>query len=226
VSLSGWGTAQSLYLARADEVSEHRPLFTGDVIRGASIGGVPDADTVIIIAHPCAMRAGPRLSAHVLAAAVRPHAAEPSPRWTGGFFNRMPLPELDGAGTFHGASLEEIGLVETEELENGNRIACLSTIGVNMLQQRLVYYLTRLEIETSVLWEAFAHTYEESDLLEEWAENLSDVEPSPAVSFDAWMREGSPIRQERLKDAQHRAPIRAELRAEINRRKARSIDGT
>jgi hypothetical protein len=219
VSLSAWATAQSLYLARADEVSEYRPLFTGDVIRGASISGVSDTETVMIIAHPCAMRAGPHLSKHLLAAAVQPHAAEAPARWTDGFYNRMPLPELEGdGGGFHVAWLEQIGLVSTDDLVEGERIACLSTIGVNILQQRLVFYLTRLEVETSVLWEAFSHTYEESDLLEEWTEALRDVDAAPTVSFDSWIREGLPSRQDRLRDVQYRSQIRAELRAELLQR--------
>lgn len=221
MSLSAWETAQSLYLARADEISQHRPLFTGDVVRGPLIGGAPDTDHVMIVAHPCAMRSGPHLSPSVLAAAVRPHAAEAPARWVDGFFNRMPLPDLDGeGGSFHVAWLDQIGLVSTADLQNGERIACLSTIGVNILQQRLVFYLTRLEVETSVLWEAFSHTYEESDLLEEWAESLHDVEPTPTESFELWIREGSPSRQDRLRDAQYRSQIRAELRAEIHHRTA------
>lgn len=221
MSLSAWEAAQSLYLTRADEVSEHRPLFTGDVIRGPSIGDAQGTNLVMIIAHPCAMRSGPHLSPSVLAAAVRPHPAEAPARWADGFFNRMPLPDLEGdGGAFHVAWLEQIGLVSTEDLQNGQRIACLSTIGVNILQQRLVFYLTRLEVETSVLWEAFSHTYEESDLLEEWVESLHDVEPTPTESFESWIREGSPTRQDRLRDAQYRSQIRAELRVEIHRRTA------
>ena len=221
MSLSAWEAASSLYLARAEEVSEHRPLFTGDVIRGPAIGGVLDTDLVMIIAHPCAMRSGPHLSENVLAAAVRPHAAEPAARWADGFFNRMPLPDLTGSGSeFHVGWLDQIELVPTTNLESGERIACLSTIGVNILQQRLVFYLTRLEVETSVLWDAFSHTYEESDLLEEWVEALHAVDATPSKSFDSWIREGSPTRQDRLRDAQYRSQTRADLRAEIHRRKA------
>ena len=221
MSLSVWEAASSLYLARSEEVSEHRPLFTGDVVRGPSISGAPGTDLVMIIAHPCAMRSGPHLSANVLAAAVRPHAAEPAARWADGFFNRMPLPDLQGDGsTSHVGWLNQIGLVSTTDLQNGVRIACLSTIGVNILQQRLVFYLTRLEVETSVLWEAFSHTYEESDLLEEWVEALHTVEPTPNESFESWIREGTPARQDRLRDAQFRAQMRADLRAEIRRRTA------
>lgn len=218
MSLSGWETAQSLYLARISEVSEFRPLFTGDVIRSVSIPGVSDVETVMVIAHPCAMRAGPQLADQVLAAAVRPHTAQPSARWVEGFFNRMPLPDLGGdGGSFHVAWLEQIGLVSTEELLNAERIACLSPVGVNILQQRLVFYLTRVEIKTSVLWEAFAHTYEESDLLEEWTEGLQGLDSSPTTSFESWIQEGSPTRQDRLRDAQYRPQIRSELRAELRR---------
>lgn len=55
---------------------------------------------------------------------------------------------------------------------------------VNVLQQRLVHNLTRLEVGTSKFWEAFSRTYEESDLLEEWTEGLSDMDQAPAVSLD------------------------------------------
>jgi hypothetical protein len=223
VSLAGWDTAESLYLARAGEVSDFRPLFTGDVIRGPAIPGVLPAEAVMVIAHPCSMRAGPQLSEHVLAAAVRPHQAEPSVRWTQGFINRMPLPDLNGDdGKFYVAWLEQIGLVPTTDLQQWSRIACLSTIGVNILQQRLIYYLTRWEVGTSLLWEAFSHTYEESDLLEEWAEALHGRDDSPSASFEEWIREGTPSRQEKLRDAQFRSQIRVEMRAEIRRRTSSS----
>lgn len=221
MSLSGWDDARSLYLTRGDEVSPFRPFFTGDVFSGVSIPGVPDVGYAIVIAHPCSMRTGSKLNDSMLAATIRPHDPVPTHQWMEGFFNRMPLPELHGEGTpvFHVAWLEEIGSLSTQNIADGDgkRIACLSPLGVNILQQRLVFNLTRLEIGTSKFWDAFSHTYEESDLLEEWTEGLDGMDTSPATSFDIWIREGSPSRQSRLRDTQHRSQIRSELRAELRR---------
>ena len=221
MGLSGWETPTSLYLARGDEVSKFRPLFTGDVFHGVKVPGVEDADGLMLVAHPCAMRAGPILSKSILAVAVRKHAAQAPSHWSKGFFNRMPLPDLhDDGDSFHVGWLEQMASVATEQLEQGTRIACLSTVGVNLLQQRLIFHLTRLEVETSTLWTAFSHTYEESDLLEEWIEGLHNVDPAPAESFDLWLRDGSPTRQDRIKDVQYRSQVRVEMRAEIARRVA------
>ena len=87
-----------------------------------------------------------------------------------------------------------------------------------MLQQRLVCHLTRVEVPTSKFWEAFGHTYEEADLLEEWTEELaSSLGPEGAAAeFDSWLR--AERRQDRLRDPQQRASIRSDMRKEIRRR--------
>lgn len=218
MSLEEWDGAHSLYLTRGDEVSSYRPWFTGDVFEHVSVPAIDDTDLAIVIAHPCSMRAGPNLKDRILVAAVRTHEATPAHKWTDGYFNRMPLPELHGDGApFHAAWLEDIGVVRTGALELGTRIACLSPFGVNVLQQRLVHNLTRLEVGTSKFWEAFSRTYEESDLLEEWTEGLSDMDQAPAVSFETWIGQGTPTRRKRLEDAQHRSQVRSDMRAEIRR---------
>ena len=69
-----------------------------------------------------------------------------------------------------------------------------------------------------VFWEAFGHTFEEADLLEDWTDSLASAAVQPgdvAAAFETWIRADD--RQERLKDAQQRAPVRAEMRAELRR---------
>jgi hypothetical protein len=218
VSLDTWEVAERLYLARGPEVPAQRPLFTGDVIDGVAIPGVQDEGTAMIIAHPCSMRSGEILADRVLVAAVVTHDTVPAHKWTDGYYDRMPLPDLrgDGAG-FEVARLGDIGLAASPSLTAGNRIAILSPFGVNMLQQRNVYNLTRVEVPTADFWDAFANTYEEADLLQEWIEELDDGDTEALTAeFEAWIRVDS--RQERLRDPQQRASVRAEMRKEIRSR--------
>ncbi|MBL8776498.1 MAG: hypothetical protein JNK12_11215 [Acidimicrobiales bacterium] len=216
MSLETWDAPSRLYLARGDEVSSRRPLFTGDVIDGVAIPGVQVDGSALVLAHPCAMRRGAKLADGILVAAVRPHDAIAAEKWSNGFFDRMPLPELRGPTLpFEAARLAEIGLAEQSTLNVEKRVACLSPVGVNILQQRNVFHMTRLEVPTARFWEAFGHTFEEADLLEEWTEELADV-PSigdPVQGFEDWIRAES--RQERLTDPQQRASIRSEMRVEL-----------
>lgn len=219
MSLDTWEVAERLYLARGLEVPARRPLFTGDVIDDVAIPGVQKTGTAMIVAHPCSMRSGPALADRILAAAVTPHDHVPAHKWTDGYHDRMPLPDLrgDGAG-FEVARLGQVGLAATTDLNSGIRIATLSPFGVNMFQQRNVFYLTRVEIPTADFWDAFANTYEEADLIQEWIEDLEDEETVETLTaqFEDWIRKDS--RQERLRDPQQRASVRAELRKELRSR--------
>jgi hypothetical protein len=215
VSLDIWDAPDHLYLARTDEVSPYRPFFTGDVFDDLAIPGVQHEGAAIIIAHPCAMRGkNARLLDKVLVASVESHQKVPAHKWADGYYDRMPLPDLQGAGTaFEVAWLERLGRAERMHLLAAKRIACLSSVGVNLLQQRTVFHLTRVDIPTAKIWEAFSHTYEEAELLEEWTEALAAsgvTADDAAQSFETWIRQEN--RQERLRDPQARAPIRAEMR--------------
>ncbi|MGE0304753.1 MAG: hypothetical protein AB7N61_17080 [Acidimicrobiia bacterium] len=162
------------------------------------------------------MRSGSRIADRVLVAAVEKHHAVAPQKWTDGYYDRMPLPELRGDGSlFEVAWLAKIGLAETTNLECGRRVACMSPLGLNILQQRTVHFLTRVEVPTRVFWEAFAHTFEEADLLQEWLEELEDTATVEQLgeAFERWIRED--FRQGRLREAQQRASVRAQLRAEI-----------
>jgi hypothetical protein len=222
LSLDGCEAPDRLYLARGAEVSPCRPLFTGDVLEDIAIPGVQEHGAAMVIAHPCGMRGRQaQLLERILFAAVTPHDPVPGHKWSEGFYDRMPLPELRGPGEeFAAAWLDRLGRAARDDVLGSDRIACLSPVGVNMVQQRLVFHMTRVEVPTSIFWEAFAHTYEEADLLEEWTEDLGDL-LSPrdaAAEFELWIRDES--RQERLRDPRQRGPVRADLRAEIRRRNA------
>lgn len=219
--LDTWEVAERLYHGRGQEVSPNRPLFTGDVLDDVLIPGVQDGGLAMIVAHPCSMRGGTgQLKEQLLMAKVAPHPPDRAHRWTSGFYDRMPLPDLlADAGSFHVTWLDQLGRAGREVIVRAQRVASLSHVGVNMLQQRMVCCLTRVEIPTSTFWEAFAHTYEEVELLEEWNERLEgQANPNElAAQFEQWLQVDD--HQLRLRDPQQRAPVRSEMRSELTRRR-------
>lgn len=213
-----------LYSAVGPDVSRHRPLFTGDIFAEVEIPGV-GASACIVIGHPCSFRGrNGRLARQTPVASVTAHELVPTERWSKGFFNRMPLAGLPLEGEFHVARLDRFGLAPTDGLLAAHRLACLSHAGINQLQQRLVFHQTRLAVPTAMFHEAFDHTYEEADLLEDWCAELAEVDEDPGASFELWIRAGNPVRQSLLRDPQARAYVRREMRQEIRRRRGRRLN--
>src|ERR1700683_3155306 len=91
-----WAT---LYLARGDEVNEVRPVMTGDVFEDVpvcarNVDGEPQRKTVVVVQHPCAIRAGGiRVVEAGLVAEVRTSRVLSAEEWRG-FLKQMPLPAL------------------------------------------------------------------------------------------------------------------------------------
>lgn len=89
-----------------------------------------------------------------------------------------------------------------------------------MLLQRLTCHLTRAEIPTATFDQAFSHTFDEAELLEEWTDALSNAgwsKPEAASEFERFIRSGEPRWQDRLKEPQLRSAVRRACRAEANR---------
>ncbi|MGH9044180.1 MAG: hypothetical protein ACRDVP_04985 [Acidimicrobiales bacterium] len=221
MSLETYSAANDLHLARGPDVNVNRPLFTGDVVANVSIPGVQDRGMAIVIAHPCSIR-GPhaQLTTTVLAAAVREHDTIGPEAWTKGYFGLTPLPDVAGAG-MHVGHLDGIGRAPTEDVVQSNRVACLSVLGVNLLQQRLIWHLTRLEVPTFRLQEAFVHTYEEADLLEEWIDTRAEAGVDDATAkFEEFIRaprDTGRNLQDDSRDPQRRSAVRGAFRAEARR---------
>ena len=218
MSLEPAAEPERLYLAVGADINSHRPLFTGDIFPDIDIPGIGPS-TAIVIGHPCSIRGkNGQLAERTPVAAVEMHTPVPPERWSTGYFSMMPLVGLPAEGEFHVAHLNLFGLALTSELIAAERLACLSHPGINQLQQRLVFHQTRLEVPPSKFQQAFDHTYEEAELLEDWATDLSEVDECPESSFESWIREGSPDRQSRLKTPAERASVRREMRKEISNR--------
>jgi hypothetical protein len=212
-----------LYLYRGDEVSYHRPLITGDVVEGVSIPGISsESETVIVLTHPCAMRAGNgQLVERIMVAPVRPHQALKATQWTG-FARIMPLPELVAAGHFAAYFLDQ-GPVPGAALDKANRIACLSDTGISLLHQRLINHMARLTVPQGQLFETSAAVLSEVELCEEWMTSAVDagVDPNEAeAAFNSWIRSDSngATFQDRLKNASDRAAVRRQMLRTVRER--------
>ena len=224
MSLETFETPGDLYLARGEKVNPLRPLFTGDVVGDVAIPGVQSKGMAVVVAHPCSMRGrNARLEPSVLMAAVAERASMGRSAWADGHFGLMPLPDLLEAGKLWVARLDDIGKALTADVIAGNRVACLTPFGVNLLQQRFIWRLTRHQVPTYQLQEASAHVFEEADLLEEWSETVCAAGASPeqaAASFEAFIRTDrgdGRTRQGDLQDPQRRSTVRIDCRAEAKR---------
>jgi hypothetical protein len=215
VNLDTYSNSDDLYLARGDEVNPNRPVFTGDVFRDVPIPGVQEAGMALVVAHPCSFRVGEgQLADRLLVARVEPTTKQGPNAWRTRFLDRMPLADLDGPGYWVG-QLDYVGRSLTADLLATERMACLSAFGANMLQQRLTCHLTRAEIPTATFNEAFAHTFDEADLLEDWNDTLIAAGWTPAMAtteFENHIRSGDPSLQSRLQDAQQRSSVRRTCR--------------
>lgn len=226
MSLEIYGHPDELYLSRGEDVNPRRPLFTGDVLLDVPIPGVQEGGMAMLVAHPCTMRGrNAELRPRLLLAAVQPSDPVGRSAWTHGFFNRMPLEDLLQPGDLFVACLDETGNGLASDALASERIACLSAFGINLLQQRQVWHLTRLEVETVRFQEAFSHTLEEADLLEEWSDELCPAGMSmqdAASSFEEFLREVHNDRtlQNDLRDPQRRSAVRIACRTEARTRAA------
>lgn len=212
-------SASDLFLAaEISDVEARRPILTGDVFAGVQIPGLETPSLAIVITHPCSMRRdGVRLADRLLMAEVREHQHIPLAAWSTGHYRVMPLPGLAGRDTY-AASFDEIGLVKSSVLVELERVAVLTPFGINLLQQRLIWYLTRFLAPTHLLNESCAAVFEEADLCEEWVVSRSEHHGSldeANAEFHSWIREADSAghtRQEGLIDPQRRAGIRRAMR--------------
>lgn len=210
-----------IYLARGDEVVSGRRLLTGDVVAEITIPGVTsDPGLGMIVTHPCSMTIdGVAMIPALHIAKVEPSEVIP---WPSCPRDRMPIPALDN-DSFRVVRFDLIGMVEISALAAGDRLACMSVRGVNILQQRLIWYFTRFEAPTANLNQLFAPVFEEVDLQELWVEaSLEAGVPTPEAesAFHDWIRgdDGTGTRwQDRLKDPQARAAVRRAMQSEIER---------
>jgi len=231
VTLETYQDTAELYLARRSEVNASRPLFTGDVLLDIAIPGIQKSGMAVVVAHPCSMRGkGGQINDRVMLAAVTPHDTLRPSVWASGYFDRAPMPDLEGKPGCFVVYLDNIGKTRAELINKSERIACLTQFGVNLLQQRLIHHLTRLEVPTWQLQQAFSHTYEEADLMEDWNDIFMEGGVSvfeATTCFEAFFRaerDGQSL-QKSFQDAQRRSYVRTACRNEAARQVSEKLGG-
>ncbi|TWE16723.1 hypothetical protein FB465_1711 [Kitasatospora atroaurantiaca] len=213
-----------LYRALGEDIPSVRPIITGDVFADAEItepDGTCTKRMVIILDHPCSLRTdgvtlAPRLTvAEVISGA--PNA------WRGNY-SKMFLPKLqpeaqEEAQNFI-ALLDQCYHVSPAQITAAHRIACLSTVGINLLLQRRVHHFSRVVVPTFEFQKANAGVYDEVDLVEDWCLEREDhgIKPEEAAAeCMAWLRDESDgvRKQELLKDEQRRSTVRQQMREHL-----------
>lgn len=209
-----------LYEARGAEVSEYRPVMTGDVFAEVDLPlEQPWSGLVAVVTHPCSMRRDgvnlmPRLHVAPLASTEKPRSD-----WANGPVAQLPLPQLRPEQQEHLAlQFDEVERVPSQSLRPEARLACLSSYGVELLQQRYTHYLTRVVVPTFEMHAFTKPLFDEAELLDEWLEAAIAVGSPPhraALEFHELMRtprpEGSTL-QALLRDDQQTAYVRRAVR--------------
>jgi hypothetical protein len=110
-----------------------------------------------------------------------------------------------------------------ETLLPENRVAMLSSRGVNLLVQRWIYHNSRVTIPTITINSQVAGPFEEADLIQEATEDLvatGNFDDGKAANLvDEWLSmsesDGSAPRREILADPQQRSTVRTSLRRQV-----------
>ena len=173
------------------------------------------------------MRRGPELRARVAVVPVRAYQRVPADAWVSGHTRVVPLTGLPvGANSHSSAFLTEPGTVAAEAFAAGTRVAQLSTRGLLLFQQRLIYCSTHCVVGLETLEEFSAPALAEAELLADWCTALVEGHPDmPApeaievesAAFERYIRTDTDI-QARLDSADTRSDARRQVRLEIERR--------
>lgn len=200
-----------------------RPIFQGDVFEVADHACLPDTRRVAILTHPCSMREGVKLRDRITIAHVSTTSSLVPLPWKG-HYRIMPLPHLDKSDLFWQINFTEVHTIRSDTLKTDKRIACLEDMGINLLQQRYIFYLTRYVVETDTLYESSANVITEIDLMEEWIDIFADHNSLDLMKeiereqkeFDEYL---TPFREDLLTKSK-RAGVRRKVYSEIQRRGA------
>ncbi len=208
-----------LYRTRGPEVVVYRPVFTGDVffqvpIRDRSLN-------LAILQHPCAIRVdGVTLQPSLLVAEVAPLEVLKPSRWESRNYKHMPLPALQPGQqpADYAVFFVKCHVITPADLGAGERVACLSQQGVNLLMQRWVHHNSRAVISTQRYQDVTSPQYEEADMIEDWCTDRDDdgiSSEEATLEIDEWLSERvapGETRRDELQDPQKRSTLRRELR--------------
>ncbi len=205
---------EDLYLYRGDEGTVARPHMQGDVF----FGGMWAPEAVMLITHPCSMRAGANLREQLAVVEIVDYQRLPAGRWADGHFDLSPLPGLPVTSEHPAASFRHIQTVPSGELALDRRVASLSELGVQLLQQRFVHHLTRVIVDLPTLYEHSSPVLTEAELQEEWVEAALDrgvAQAEAEGAFQAFLGHGEGSLRDALSNANTRGQVRRAVRKRI-----------
>ena len=118
------------------------------------------------------MRRGVTLAPRLRVARVQRSNALGRDDWVYRYGRHMLLPwlEPDDETRHYTAVLEDCAPVSSNELQTLERLACLTPLGLALLQQRLIFSTSRLIVPTSDLHTVNAPVLAELEMLEDWRE--------------------------------------------------------
>lgn len=203
-----------LYLYRGNEGTVARPHMQGDVFVG--VPGVPEV--VMLITHPCSMRAGTQLREQLAVVEVVDYQHLPARKWADGHFDLSPLPGLPVGYEHPAADFRRIQAVASNELALERRVVSLSELGIQLLQQRFVHHLTRVIVDLPTLYEHSSAVFTEAELQEEWVEeamNAGVARAEAEATFQEFLGRGKGSLREALANARTRGHVRRAVRQGI-----------
>ena len=204
-----------LYLARGTDIAvfRFRPAFTGDVFRMGE-------RLVALVQHPCAIRKGTDLADRRLVTEVATNQGGIPADWASGSFKRMFLPELLADSLV--ISFDQPDVVQRGQIESAERVAILSSLGVDLLVQRWIHHNSRVVIPTITINALSIGPFDEADLLCDASSELTAAGmglPEATQRLDRWFSEpdaaGGVSRREMLANAHRRSAVRAALRRQV-----------
>jgi hypothetical protein len=122
-----------------------------------------------------------------------------------------PVPEVDTPAGL----LRVLRSVDTSLLVSGERIAVMSNLGIQLLQQRVAHHLTRVAIDTAELAEHCARILAEAELHEDW---LSALGPDAEAQFHEFLDSDERKLRSWLADPAMRSQAMTTVRREVRQR--------
>jgi hypothetical protein len=207
------------------------PVHQGDVFERVEVPGVTPSDRddpqlAMVFMHPCTMRKAAVLTDlitmfQVRTESPRKHIDEDRlMRW----FSVMPLLDLrPGVTSTHVADLMHVGVVPSSALDRAQRIASPTAKGRRLVQQRVIYHLTRLAVPLHDLALQTRAVERELELQGTWCERAcerdgesADVVMAAELRFDEYM--SSDNRRARLDDDSAAHLVMSEVNREVRER--------
>jgi hypothetical protein len=190
-------------------------------------------ELVMVVSHPCSMRAGAHLRPLIQVApvTVKQPSSLSAGQWRGSY-KLMLLPDLRRDGKTYVATFELSSPFKTSDLDLARRTAILSEYGILIFYQRHVRHLTRLDLGIRDLEPVTRAVFTELALQDDWnqslararveaGEDLTTVLAEEESAFDAFMKtpgtSGAALREE-LEHTYLHASVRRIVRLEIQRR--------